>query len=164
MLRVRQLIPPLTLSAASGSMVRAWDFKQKNNLVIAFLDVDCALCGQFIKSLIEHTAALNEKQAVVMLAFSQEPASSLTDPLPPGIVAGVDVDNQGARRYLGNDELSTHGLHRLVIFVTDRYGEISSLWIVSEHNFPAIDEVLRSLESVEMACEECSLPEWPRDE
>jgi peroxiredoxin len=164
MLHVRQLIPPLTLRKASGSVVRARDFKQKKNLVIAFLDDGCPLCEQFIRSLITHAAALNGMEAVAMLVFHEAPASSLTNELPPEIVAGVDVGTQGARLYFGEDGLSTRERHRRAIFVTDRYGEISALWTVAEHEFPAIEEILRALDSVEMACEECNPPEWPRDE
>jgi hypothetical protein len=34
MLRTRQLIPPLTIQTPDGRTVRAWDFKQKRNLVL----------------------------------------------------------------------------------------------------------------------------------
>ena len=36
MLTLRQLIPPLTARTAAGDTVRAWDYKQKRNLAIAF--------------------------------------------------------------------------------------------------------------------------------
>jgi len=120
MLHARQLIPPLTLCEAQGTPVHAWDFKQKKNLLIAFLDVGCPLCEQFIRSLIEHVRDLDKREAVALLAFPQEPASSLTESLPPGMIAGVDVGSQGARLFLGNDELSAQELRRRAAFVTDR--------------------------------------------
>ena len=47
MLRTGRLIPPLTLRTPDGRVVRAWDFEQKKNLVIAFLDAECAPCEDF---------------------------------------------------------------------------------------------------------------------
>ena len=35
-LLMRRLIPPVTARTAEGRSVRAWDYKQKRNLVIAF--------------------------------------------------------------------------------------------------------------------------------
>ncbi len=59
MLRVRQLIPPLTLCTASGSVVHVWDFKQKKNLVITFLDDGCCpSCEQFIRNLIKRAVSV----------------------------------------------------------------------------------------------------------
>ena len=164
MLHARQLIPPLTLREAQGTPVHAWDFKQKKNLLIAFLDVGCPLCEQFIRSLVEHAGNLDEREAVALLAFRTEPASSLTESLPPGMVAGVDVGSQGARLFLGDDGLSTQELRPRAVFVTDRYGEISAFWFVAGHAFPGIKEILLSLDAVEIACEECSVPEWPIEE
>ena len=39
-LRTREIIPPVTGRTADGAVVRAWDYKQKRNLVIAFLHAD----------------------------------------------------------------------------------------------------------------------------
>lgn len=62
MLHIRQLIPSLTLRDAHGSFIHAWDFKQKQNLVLAFLDVCCSLCGAFIRALANHAADLRKKR------------------------------------------------------------------------------------------------------
>ena len=160
MLHTRELIPPLTPCEPQGSTVHAWDFKQKKNLVIAFLDVDCALCEQFIRTLIEHAVGLDEKEAVELLAFIKEPASSLTNSLPSGIIAGVDVDSRGALGFLGEDGPPMQELRRRAVFVTDRHGEISAHWIVGRHEFPRIEEILSSLNMVEIACEECGVSDW----
>ena len=63
---VRQLIPPLTLRTPRGRTVHAWDFKQKRNLVIAFLDVSCPTCEAFAQTLASHAADLREKEAVAL--------------------------------------------------------------------------------------------------
>jgi len=55
-------------------------------------------------------------------------------------------------------------LRRRALFVTDRSGEISAQWVVAGHEFPGIGETPRSLDLVEIACEECGVPEWPAGE
>jgi len=58
-LLTRQLIPPVTVRTAEGRIVRAWDYKQKRNLVIAFLRADCARCESWLAQLapISHSLA-----------------------------------------------------------------------------------------------------------
>ena len=164
MLHVRQLIPPLKLRTPQGRTVHAWDFKQKRNLVIAFLDVSCPMCEGFVQTLASHAADLREKEAVALLVFAEIPSPSLRDSLAPEIISGSDIGCHGIRIFLGEDAVSERGLSRRVVFVTDRYGEISARWVVGAHEFPKIDEILSSLDLVEIACEECSVPHWPVDD
>lgn len=164
MLRTRQLIPPLTLRDLQGHETRAWDFKQKKNLVIAFLHMDCAACERFLRILIEHARELQGQEAVVLLALPQQPSSPLVATLPPGIIAGVDAGSRGARAFLDGGAQSAGAGGGLGLFVTDRYGEVSARWPVTEHQFPGIDEVLSALNSVQIACEECYVPHWPVEE
>ena len=162
-LRARRLIPPLTLRQPDGSEIRAWDFKQKKNLVVVFLDEHCLQCEAFIRDVAARAAELREKEAVVLLAFPQEPGQSLrafaSDPLFPGATTPHHV-----RAFLGENALSLEGLSRRGTFVTDRYGEIADLWITRGHCFPHTDQILSSLNRVEIACEECEVPFWPVDE
>ena len=88
MLRLRQLIPPLTLRTSQGRTIRAEDFKQKKNLVIAFLDADCTLCGDFLSRLAARAADLREKEAVALVAFLEPPLLSVAGNLPQEITAG----------------------------------------------------------------------------
>src|SRR5574340_1683705 len=97
MLHTRELIPPLALIDAHGRTVRAWDFKQSKNLVIAFLDADCATCRQFVDELTKHSVEVRDKDAVVLLAFPKVPLPSRDSPLPPGFIAGIDVGGRGAQ-------------------------------------------------------------------
>jgi peroxiredoxin len=164
MLHRRQLIPALALVDAHGRTVRAWDFKQSKNLVIAFLDAECAPCRQFVDELAKHAMEVGEKDAVVLLAFPEGPSSSHTSRLPPGFIAGIDVGGRGAQAFLAAESSPTQQLRLRGVFVTDRYGEVSSNWIFEGHQFPAISAVLSALDLVEIACEECSVPDWPVDE
>ncbi|HYL67923.1 MAG TPA: hypothetical protein VEX69_02060 [Candidatus Limnocylindria bacterium] len=161
MLRTRQLIPPINLHTPDGRTIRAWDFKQKRNLVIAFLDADCALCTDFLRQLAARAAELREKETAALVVFLAPPPAAVTDSLPKEIIAGCEVSGYGARAYLGDDAFSARGLVRRGVFVVDRYGELFAQWPLAAHNFPAIEEIFRSLDHIEMACEECSTPAWP---
>jgi hypothetical protein len=163
MLRMRQLIPPLSVHTPDGRTIRAWGFKQKKNLVIAFLDADCALCADFLRQFAGRTADLREKETVALAVYLAPPPASLTDSLPKEIITGCDMSGHVARAYLGEDAFSARGLVRLGIFVADRYGELFAQWPLAAHKFPAIEEIFSSLDQIELAGEECSVPAWPAE-
>jgi hypothetical protein len=163
MLRARQIIPPLSLHTPVGSTVRAWDFKQKKNLVIAFLDLDCAPCEEFFRALAARAAELRKKEAVALVAFLSPPPERLTHSLVEEIIAGADISGRGARAYLGEDAFASRGLARTGVFVADRYGELIAQWVSPGHKFPQIEEILSWLDHIGIACDECSIPQWPVD-
>jgi hypothetical protein len=163
MLRTRQLIPPLSLHTADGGTIRVWDYKQKKNLVIAFLDAECGLCEDFLRGLAARAADLREKQAVALIAFLAPPSRAVTDLLPKEIIAGCDTPGSGARAYLGDDAFSAHGLVRGGVFAADRYGELFAQWSLARHKFPPVQEIFGALEQIEMSCEGCEVPAAPAD-
>ena len=163
MLRNRQLVPPLTIHTPDGRTVRAWDYKQKKNLVIAFLDTDCGPCEEFLRALVANAAELRDKAAVALIVFLEQPARRVTDSLPPGIIVGADMPGNSARAFLGDDAFASRGFVRGGVFVTDRYGELFAQWTIERHKFPAIAEILAALDHVEIACDECSAPLWTAD-
>ena len=163
MLSNRQLVPPLTIHTPDGRTVRAWDYKQKKNLVIAFLDTDCAPCEDFLRALVTNAAELRDKTAVALIVFLEQPTRRVTDSLPPGIIVGADMPGNSARAFLGEDAFASRGFVRGGVFVTDRYGELFAQWTIERHKFPAIAEILAALDHVEIACDECSAPLWTAD-
>lgn len=163
MLRTRQIIPPLNLHTPDGRTIHACDFKQKKNLVIAFLDLDCAPCEEFFRALAARAADLREKEAVALAAFLSPPPERLTYSLPEEIIAGADVSGRGARAYLGEDAFASRGLARTGLFVPDRYGELFAQWVSAGHKFPPMEEIIGWLDYMGMASDECSVPQWPAD-
>ncbi len=159
-LHVRQLIPPLTLRTPEGKTIRAWDFKQKSNLVIGFLDAECPLCQAFVQALSDHAAELREKEAIALLVFPEETCLRMNGPRPAEIVVGADRGNQAVQQFLGEVAASAQRRRRGV-FVTDRYGEVSARWVATQHEFPPVRDVLSAVNLVEIACEECFPPHWP---
>jgi peroxiredoxin len=161
-LRKGQLIPPLSIHAPDGR-VRAWDYKQKKNLAIAFLDANCAPCEAFLRALTSHADALREREAVALIVFLEQPSRRLTDSLPAEIIVGSDIPGRSARAFLGDDAFAAPGFLRGAVFVTDRYGELSAQWPTERHKFPPLAEILSALDYVQMACDSCSAPSWPAD-
>ncbi len=164
MLRKGAVIPPLTIRDPHGRLVSAWDYKQKRNLIIAFLDEGCSICERFVKSLITYAEDFRQREAVALLVFPQEPGSAECSALPAEIIAGTDVDGSGIQRFLGEDALSIQGLLRKGTFVIDRYGEVYDLWLAEGHGFPTIEQILSSLDAIELICDECGVPYDPLDE
>jgi len=152
MLPVKQIIPPLTLHATDGRTVHAWDFKQKKNLVIVFLDADCELCEGFLRRLKENAADLHTKESVALVVYLETPLRAIADGLPAEIVVGSDVPGRGVCAFLGEEALSSRGLGRRGVFVTDRYGELAAQWIAKDHELPAVGEILACLSHLESIC------------
>ena len=163
MLRTRQLIPPLTLHTSDGRNVHAWDFKQKKNLVVVFLDAGCALCEEFLRGLAAQAGRLRASEAVVLTVFLEPPAPGFFDSHPAEIIVGADMSGRGVRAFLGDDALSSRGLGRRGVFVADRYGELFAQWVLRDHEFPAIDEIFTWVEHAGIACDDCATPIWPVD-
>jgi AhpC/TSA family len=163
MLRTRQIIPALNLHTPDGRTVRAWDFKQKKNLVIVFLDLECAPCEEFFRALAARAGELREKEAVALGAFLSPLPERLSHSLPEEIIAGADISGRGASAYLGDDAFASRGLARTGVFVVDRYGELFAQWVSPGHKFPTPEEILSWLDHIGMACDECSVPQWPAD-
>jgi peroxiredoxin len=151
-LHTKQIIPPLTMHVSDGRTIHAWDFKQRKNLVIAFLDVDCVPCEGFLRRLVESAGELRAKESVALAVFLEVPSRATAEGLPPEIIAGSDVTGRAVRAFLGDDALAPRGLGRRGVFVTDRYGELSAQWIVPAHEFPAIGEIFACLSHLETIC------------
>jgi hypothetical protein len=165
MLRIREIIPPLTLHGLDGRTIRAWDFKQKKNLAILFLHAGCAECEEFLRQIAGESAVWKSYGTVVLAALLSLPVRAMADLLPENVVAGVDASGRGANAYLGRDILAPAGEDRLGVFVADRYGELYAKWEIGPaHDFPATEAIAAKLESIEMACDECSTPLWRMDE
>jgi peroxiredoxin len=162
MLKFHQLIPPLTARAADGRVVQAWDYKQKYSLAVVFLHADCRRCAEYLERLRESAAELKEREAVALVVFSETPPAGAN--FPAQILVAADVSGKSQRAFLGEDAFGPTGQALLGVFVTDRYGELRAQW-TGQHGeaLPQPGEILSVLSQVQMACEECSPPEWKLD-
>ncbi len=162
MLTLREVVPPLTVQTPDGRTVRAWDYKQKKNLVIAFLHSDCWRCRAFVEDLARHAAQLAESEAVAMLVETAPPGLLAAARLPEQLILGAEPGGVAHRKYFGADAIGPTGEPRAGVFVADRYGELFACWAArEEHELPVAADVLDWLGQIEVACEECGLSEWP---
>ncbi len=159
MLKLRQIIPPLTARAADGRVVQAWDFKQKHSLAIVFLHAGCRRCADYLERLRGNAAELKEREAVALVIFSEAPPSH--ENFPAQIVLATDVSGKSQRAFLGEGAFGPAGQALLGVFVTDRYGELRAQWSgPHEDVLPPPGEILEWLNQIQLACEECFPPEW----
>ena len=158
MLRIRQLIPPLTIRTIAGRNVQAWDYKQKKNLVIVFLHAGCASCEDFLVRLSSRAGDLKEKEAAALFVYLETPRMPVAATVSAEIVVGADMSGRSQRAYIGEDAVLGVALG---VFVADRYGELNAQWIVgADHQFPGTAEIVSWLEHIELACEECGVSHW----
>ena len=93
MLKMRGQIPPLTARTPAGQTVRAGDFRQKHNLVIAFLrpgdasraattfDSRGSASADFLSKLVGHAAELVEREAE-----REQPLTEVWDRIKNGLM------------------------------------------------------------------------------
>lgn len=159
---VRQQIPPLTVRSLAGKTVSAWDFKQKRNRVIALVQGNSPTTRRFVRELVAHATDWKEREAVAMIVFPEAPLPDLLGTLPAEVIAGVDTSGRSSSRYLGEGAFEPSGVMRQGVFVADRYGELYARWIIGKDGeFPTIPSIVKALDQIEIACEECHPTQWP---
>jgi peroxiredoxin len=163
-LKTRQQIPALAARTPAGQTIRSGDFRQKKNLVIAFLHAGCPGCASWLKKLSVRAPELAEQEAVALIVFS-EMTPAVTDlALPRPCIVAADLSGRAQRAYLGHDAFGPAGQQRLGVFVADRYGELFAHWVgADEDALPGTEEVVSWLSQIEVACEECGVSHWPAD-
>jgi peroxiredoxin len=148
----RQQIPPVTARTAEGRIIRAWDYKQKRNLVIAFLHADCPRCDGWLAQLAARAADFSERDAVVLAIYAETPPRG-ADLLPSPFIAAADAAGHSQSAFLGREAFGPAGLDHIGVFVADRYGELYAQWIAQDsEDLPATGEILSSLWQIQVAC------------
>jgi hypothetical protein len=151
-LLLRQVIPPLTARTADGKIVRAWDYKQKRPLVIAFLHADCSRCDGWLAQLAARAAELADREAVALLIYAEQPPRK-TETLSSPLIAGADVAGHSQRAFLGSEAFGPAGLDRVGVFVTDRYGDLYGQWLGRDAaELPLPGEIFDTLSVIQMIC------------
>ena len=151
-LLLRQVIPPLTARTPDGRIVRAWDYKQKRPLVIAFLHSDCPQCAGWLEQLAARAAELAEREAIALVIYAETPPRKAAELAPP-LIAASDSAGHSHRAFLGREAFGPAGLDRVGVFVTDRYGELFGQWVGRDaEELPAQNEILDTLSVIQIIC------------
>jgi peroxiredoxin len=155
MLNLHEVIPPLTARTPTGDPIHAWDFKQRKNLVIAFLHSRCGACDRFLDELCARAKDLAEHEAVTLAIFTETPPRATLAKLPPEVLAAADSGGLAQRVYLEEDVRRPERQRSVGVFVTDRYGELYAQWIGREpQSLPRADVVFDCLRQIELTCDE----------
>lgn len=151
-LQLRQVIPPLTARTAEGKTIRAWDYKQKRPLVIAFLHSDCPQCAGWLEQLAASAAELADREAVALVIYAETPPGRAAELAPP-LIAAADPTGHAHRAFLGREAFGPAGLDCVGVFVTDRYGELYGQWLGRDAGeLPAQKEILDTLSVIQTIC------------
>jgi len=163
-LRTRQQIPPLTARTATGEILRSGDYRQKKNLVVAFLHAGCPRCESYLENLAARAAELAEREAVAVVVTAESPPAGLQERLPAPILVAADMSGRSQRAYLGQEAFGPAGQELVGVFVADRYGELYAQWVAREEDgLPGAGQVLDWLGQIQLACEECGVSHWPAE-
>ena len=151
MLTLRQLVPPLTARTPAGETVRAWDYKQKKSLLIAFLHAECPLCQAFAARVASRNDEFKERDSLALLISVERPRWGVEP--APHVVLGVDTNGRAAQEYLGADAFGPVGLNHVALFVTDRYGELYAQWESRDADgLPTLADALKWLAHTQLGC------------
>ncbi len=155
-LEMDQVVPDFILPSVSGGTVSPREFKQKCNLVIAYLHLErCDVCLEFLRDTADNYHVYQELETQILavapfpISDLQAKVGSLGLPFPVLWDEGGDVGEV----YLGGEEV----VDPLAgIFVTDRFGALQTKFIVAtEQDLPNQESILDWLNLIEMECPEC---------
>ncbi len=146
----RQMVPDFTLASSTGREYRLSSFRGRRDLVLVFVGAGAeaepwAPASNLLRSLAQHTAELDDEEALVLAIFQGEMVAAEAlrkrDHLPFVVLA--DRDGAVHRRYGAIAEAAA--------YLTDRYGEI---YEARRGDLPSSDDLLASLRHINAACPE----------
>lgn len=153
------LIPRFLLPSTSGRPLGPGEFKQRRNLVIAFLhQAQCPRCQEVLKALAERYAGLRAYDAEVLAIISgeEQAARELHEQLQLPFPVLFDPKDRAASLCLGTE------MRRPALLVVDRYGALWARLVPEEED--GIVEVQQAeswLAFIAVQCPECGVPEQP---
>jgi len=158
-----QRAPEFTLPSGDGRRISLRDFRQRRNLVLLLLhEPSCRACQaalrEFASRLSDYRAAEAEIVAIVPgpVDRARQLAGSIGSPFP--VLA--DETGEVFQRYTGRRP-GEPGAPVASLFILDRFGQVYSQSLVQkESQLPSQQEVLDTLQFVEIQCPECGVAEW----
>lgn len=157
------LIPTFSLPEASGEPIDTADYKQRKNLVLAFLHSrDCEFCQRVVRAFKFFASRYKEENTEVLMILPErlEEAQDLKTEL--GIPFKVLADKKGNALQKFIEVPSEEDKPLVAVLVVDRFGALLDQWYSSrEKIFPDQQRLLSSLVQAEIECPECGIHEWP---
>jgi len=160
MQRPGYMLRDFALRSSQGEDVRISSFRGQTGLVLVFPGYSDALFA-FLDEASRHRPEFNEQEAIVIavLPYRREERSIPTS--ESLLILELNDETLHVHHLSGATDESGRPIP--IIYVTDRFGEIVSTYVVSDNaSLPRVEEILRMLEFVNHQCPECEPPEWPR--
>jgi peroxiredoxin len=149
-----QVIPAFTLPGADGMPHSPWDYKQREHLILLFLNsATSSATRNVLRAFAKAYSAFREEQCSV-LAISSDPVLVNLQTqgelhLPYSLLA--DPKGEVHSRYTIWD--ATTGRLNPCIVLADRYNALYQLWMAEkETDLPPTDELLESLKYLNKLC------------
>ena len=146
--------PDFRLQSSDGGVVSPTDYKEKNNIVIIFFNPVDSSDLEIVAELKRRYPEFVEENAEVLgvasgpIGVFSECAKALQLPFP--LLADVMDETKNAYHVIGP-----------TIFVADRYGELKMQNVIAGNLDAVLDEVISTLELIEIECPECGVSTWP---
>lgn len=161
---VGQVVPLFTLPDTTGHPVDVWSFKGRRNLVLFFFHgSNCAGCRDVLTAFASDYQSYKDLDAEV-LAITRDPvaiARALAEGLRLPFPVLCDTNGEVTQRYLPFLPSIAQPLAGLII--ADRYGAVYDESLAgSDAELPDQNEILQWLQFINIQCDECGVPEWPR--
>lgn len=154
------MIRDFALPSSRGEHVRISMLRSQSNLVVVFPGHSDAM-RVFLQDVERHGREFVEQETTVVAVVPcgpEEQATAIAEGSP--ILVLYDKTHAVYRLSGATNE---SGCLVPLAYLTDRFGEIVSTYVAPAHSMPpSIEEILRTLEFVNLQCPECEPPEWPR--
>lgn len=157
--RAGYLLRDFIANSVDGRKIQISDYRGHSNLVLVFAG-DRGSTHQLLTRLAEQVHQFAEQEAVIIVVLpSSTTEPELLEAQNQPLVLLVDKEGSLRQQYGAVDDANPTP----VIYVTDRFGEIFSVYTTFDgKQLPSSQELLKLLEFINNQCPECEPPEWPR--
>lgn len=151
------LIRDFLAASVDGRRIQLSDYRGQSNVVLVFAGSRERI-HDFVTAVASCVHHFAEQEAVILVVV---PSGTTAPELVAKKQVLVLLDEEGGlhQEYGAVDD----GKPSPVIYVTDRFGEIVSVYTTRDgEQLPSSQELLKLLEFINSQCPECEPPEWPR--
>lgn len=146
------MITNLRLTQSDGKPLRVSDYRQKQNLVILFIDdAGSGLLSRLVSTLSERYAEFKAEEAEILVVVGQRDCLQpwLQVELPFPVVTFIDSDMNGKAAAILSSQTGA------AVYVLDRYGEVYASYHPDDTTgVPTADDLLEWLRFIELQCPE----------
>lgn len=156
-LQVGYMIPDFKLQTTDGREVSPLDYKEKTNLVIIFFNPKNGCEVDSLKLVKDRYNEIVDNNAEV-LAIASGPMDELKEyvqQFQPPFPMLSDERQQATCAYCVTEA---------EVFVADKYGELEMVGPLCEKTEEVINQIVSTIEMVELECPECGVSSWPHFE